>query len=230
MFAAIAVVLWPGALALSVAAFAYAAVAGVLMTLGMLSFYRALAAAPVSVVSPVSSAYPLVTAAVAAGLGAPLSAREALGIVAVVGGVGLASGVPTGTRGLLPAMGAAIAWGVGTAVVDLAVEASSWQAATLVELVAGTLVFGALPRGARPGRAALARRALWLGAAAQQSAEAVFNLGLAHSGSPAVVGALSACYPAVTVVLAIRGFGERPHAGALSGALLTIVGVAVLAG
>ena len=231
-FAVAVLAVSPGVLDLAVVPPAEAAGAGVLMTCGMLWFYRALSCGPVSIVSPVSSAYPLVTAAVSvAVLGAPLSARDGAGIAAVVAGVALSSGVTaTGPaeRGLRPAVAAALAWGVGAAVIARAVQTAGWQSATLVELVAGTLTFAAIPGATRPGRAVLASRAVWLAAVAQQGGESVFNLGLAHGGSPAVVSALSACYPAVTVLLALRGFGERLRPGALSGAVLTIGGVAML--
>jgi uncharacterized membrane protein len=42
------------------------------------------------------------------------------------------------------------------------------------------------------------------------------------------VTAVSACYPALTVFLALRALGEDVDLGALSGAALTIGGVAVL--
>jgi drug/metabolite transporter (DMT)-like permease len=231
VFAAAAAAVCPGALAAPPAAVACAAAAGVLMTLGMLWFYRALRAGPVCVVSPVSSAFPLVTAAVAAALGTPLSAHDGLGVVAIVAGVGLTCGRPAtagAARAVRLAAGAALAWGVATAILGVAVRAGGWQSATLVELCAGTLAFSAVPAALRPAPAALASRTLWLAAVAQQGAEAVFNLGLAHSGSPAAVSALGACYPAVTVGLARSGFGERLPAGALSGAALIVAGVAAL--
>jgi hypothetical protein len=152
-------------------------------------------------------------------------------VVAVVAGVALTSGRPA-TPGAVGAArlaaAAALAWGVGTAVLAAAVRAGGWQSATLVELSAGTLAFAAVPAALRPVAAALASGTVWLAAIAQQGAEAAFNLGLAHSASPAAVSALAACYPAVTVALARRGFGERLPAGALTGGALIIAGVAAI--
>jgi drug/metabolite transporter (DMT)-like permease len=116
-------------------------------------------------------------------------------------------------------------------VLALAVAAANWQSATLVEFIAGTLVFAAVPsaHGAAELRIVLRTGVVWLAAIAQQGGEAVFNIGLSRGGAPAVIGALAACYPGITVLLAVRGLGERVGRGALSGAFLTIGGVAVLA-
>lgn len=220
---------------------AYAGAAGLAMALGQLLFYRALSAGPLCVVSPLSSAYPLFTTALTVALGGGLSLRDGSGIVAVVGGVALASGVRSAAPGQLRvasaprlSVGAAMAWGLSFLLIGEALHGMSWQGATLVELSAATLAFAALLplAGARPRaaelRVVLSTRVVWLAALVQQTAEVAFNLGLAHSRSIAAVTAISACYPAITVVLALRGLHERVDLGALSGAMLTIGGVAVL--
>jgi drug/metabolite transporter (DMT)-like permease len=213
--------------AVPAAAAGHAAAAGIVMAIGQLLFYRALRAGPLCIVSPLSSAYPLFTTALTVALGGGLSLRDGSGIVAVVGGVALASGIrtpvpgaPRVAAGPRLSVGAAIAWGASFLLVGEAVHETSWQAATLVELSCASVTFavllplaGAAPR---PGelRAVLGSRAVWLAALIQQTAEAMFNLGLAHSRSIAVVTAISACYPAITVVLALRGLHERVDAGA----------------
>jgi drug/metabolite transporter (DMT)-like permease len=236
LFSAGVIGLGAGALVLPAGAVALAAVAGMLMTLGTVCFYRALQVGPVAVASPVSSAFPLVAGAVSIVFGAPLTVRDGMGVVAVVAGVALASGLLSATpgagmRALKPAAGAAVAWGVAASVLALAVAAANWQSATLVEFIAGTLVFAAVPsaHGAAELRIVLRTGVVWLAAIAQQGGEAVFNIGLSRGGAPAVIGALAACYPGITVLLAVRGLGERVGRGALSGAFLTIGGVAVLA-
>jgi drug/metabolite transporter (DMT)-like permease len=228
------------ALTLPADAIGYAAAGGVVMTVGQVLFYFALRAGPVSIVSPISSGYPLVTTVVALLLGARLQLREAAGIIAVVIGVALASGLPSSrisaqgrAAGARLAVGAAAAWGLAFPLVGEAVHRSNWQAATLVELVAGTLAFAAVvpfvrPASAAPVRALLTCRWVWLAAVTQQAAEAAFNIGLGHASSPAVVTAVSACYPALTVFLALRTLGEEVDVGALSGAALTMGGIAVL--
>jgi drug/metabolite transporter (DMT)-like permease len=133
-------------------------------------------------------------------------------------------------RALRPAVAAAVAWGFAAAMLGVAVAASNWQSATLVEFTAGALLFAVVPGARCSGRvrAALGSGVVWLAALTQQGGEAVFNVGLARGGSPAVIGALAACYPGITVLLAVRGLGERVGRGALSGAALTMGGVAVL--
>jgi drug/metabolite transporter (DMT)-like permease len=235
MFAAGVLALSPEVLSTGPGATAAAALAGMLMAVGTLWFYRALEAGPVCVASPVSSAFPLVAAAVSFVFGTPLTLRDGMGVITVVAGVALASGLlsatPHGMRALRPALAAAVAWGAAAAMLGVAVEASNWQSATLVEFGAGALLFAAVPGARRSGRVrpALRTGAVWLAAVTQQGGEAAFNLGLARGASPAVVGALAACYPGITVLLAVRGLGERVGRGALSGAALTIGGVAVLA-
>lgn len=236
IFAAAVLVLSPGVLSTGPGAAATAALAGMLMAVGTLWFYRALEIGPVCVASPVSSAFPLVAAAVSLVFGAPLTLRDGMGVVSVVAGVALASGLLSatpgdGTRALRPALAAALAWGVAAALLGVAVNEANWQSATLVEFGAGALLFAAVPSVRRSGRvrAALKTGVVWLAAVTQQGGEAAFNLGLARGATPAVVGALAACYPGITVLLAVRGLGERVGRSALSGAALTIGGVAVLA-
>lgn len=246
VFAALYVVLFRGEGKMSGAGLGFAAASGIIIAAGAAAFFVALAAGPVSIVSPLTSMYPLITTVLAlAVFRAHLSGRELVGVILVLAGVMAASGLlSTGqsaqkvTRGPALALLTAVLWGIGYALLAQAMERLGWQTATLVELgcIAGTLVV-ALPfiKGEEaPSFRTVAHAAtnkMILGAAAIQLLGALaFNVGMARSGASggAVVTAVSACYPILTIILALKHFQEEIRLVPLAGACVGILGVVVL--
>lgn len=223
------------------AGFWYALAAGAVMGLGLLFFYRGLEVGPVSVVSPIGSAYPLVTTLlVLTVLGGKLTGLQIAGILLVVAGIVGASGVTEAkpgerrlTRGVVLALITFVLWGVAFALLGQAVNAIGWQKTTLVdiwlELIAIAVAVNFMGVRIKLSQAGLLRDKFILGAALiQLFGLMAFNFGLTRSSSSAVITAISASYPALTIFLALRQFKEKQTAVALTGGFITVAGVVIL--
>lgn len=219
--------------------------AGILVTLAAVVFYRGLVAGPVSVVSPITGAYPLFTTLLALVVfGVRLSPRQIIAIVIVVLGVMAASGLfslkkVTRRLGRGPALSmlAAVLYGVGFAALAQGAHRIGWQQAALIEFITFGVV--AIPlillldrRTAVGHHLGLAFRnpsVIGNGVLATLTI-VIFNIGLAREQTGGtIVTAVSACYPALTVALALRHFKEELKLIPLLGAGVTIGGIVLLA-
>jgi drug/metabolite transporter (DMT)-like permease len=226
-------------------AFWYAVGAGGTITLGAIAFYKGLKAGPVSLVTPLSAAYPLVTTCLATTVfQAKLTAGQIIGVIGIVLGVMLASeiiGKNRNTRrigeGPAYALLCATFWGIGYALMAQSAKQVGWESATLIEFGAIVVAFLVCIPFARKQEVitwqatkAMATNKIILGAALIQVAAALaFNIGLSKEAtSGALVSALSACYPVLTIVLAFRHFGEKFDPIPFAGAALSIVGVIIM--
>jgi drug/metabolite transporter (DMT)-like permease len=230
----------------------YAAVGGAVITFGSIAFFHGLSIGPVSLVSPLSSTYPVVTLILALSLfGAHLNARQLGGIVVVIAGILAATGLfqqpaiparqpPTPEhpyRG--PALGlvTAVCWGTGFPLVGRAIAQLGWQTATLIEFIAIVAAFLMILAATPAGRTAattiprvITNAPFVLSSFIQLAGALTLNLGLqAEHASGAIVAALSACYPVLTVVLALRHLHEHITRLQIIGALLSVCGGIVLA-
>lgn len=224
----------------------YAIASGVVITLGALSYFRGLARGPVALVSPLSAAYPLVTTIVAFVIfGARLSGVQTIAIYMIMIGVMAASGLLT-TKGIatrkiqkgpLLGLGAAIFWGLGYAFAAQAIARLGWQLASLIEFMAMALAFGVcIPLIKTSEKFTFAHiitasknKSILLAGGISLFAAVSLNVGLSREhSSGAIVAALSACYPVLTVFLARRSFDEVVAVVPLAGACVSIAGVILL--
>lgn len=228
------------------AALACAAGAGVLVGLGILSFFKALALGPVSLVSPISSAYPFITTLMAVfAFQSELPGSKLIGIALVTVGVMVASGLFDKPQNRAHAVGAgpglamvtALCWGVGYGLMAKSLEVLSWRLATLVEATVIVAVFAVLLPFVKGQETALLRWSTWrkLGEPSvlrsgliQLVALTSLNIGLGMDGAAAVVTAISASYPVLTMALAFMHLGERPTFLPVCGALTCVGGVVLL--
>jgi drug/metabolite transporter (DMT)-like permease len=230
---------------------------GVLGAGSYAGFYRALQLGPVSLVSPIFSAYAMVTVLLAVLVGEQaLGPGVATGVALTIGGVALASFSPApspapspasdapavaGPRrsGVPYALAAMLAWGVATYILVHSAPQLGWffpvaisRVATLaVVLTAGAGIAvsrrGGAPAPVRPG-ARLARLAL---PAVAGLLDMLAFLAFARAGqvtSVAVTAASSACFPLIVIAGGVVVFKERLRAVQFAGAGLTIVGLLVL--
>lgn len=230
----------------SVSGIGFAVASGAVITIGALSYFRGLARGPVSLVSPLSAAYPLVTTIIAlAVFRAPITPLQTVAIYMIMFGVMAASGLLT-TRGIvtrklqkgpLLGLGAALFWGMGYALAAQAIARLGWELASLIEFGAMALAFGifipfikttetftvaAIVQGSK-------NKFVLLAGSISLCAATALNIGLAHEqSSGAIIAALSACYPILTVLLARRSFNEKVALVPLIGAFTSIGGVIVL--
>ena len=227
---------------MTAAAFWYAVGAGSTITLGAIAFYKGLKAGPVSLVTPLSAAYPLVTTFIAVVIfNARLTAGQIIGVGVIVVGVMLASEIIGKNRttrrigeGPMYALLCALGWGIGYALMAQSAKRVGWESATLIEFGAIVLAFLACLPFARKyeritwkaTRSMLTNRIIVCTALIQVMAALAFNIGLSkETTSGALVSALSACYPVLTIILAMRHFGEKFDLIPFMGAGLSIIGV-----
>ncbi|HET7571848.1 MAG TPA: DMT family transporter [Gaiellaceae bacterium] len=213
---------------------AWASLAALLGTLGLAAFYRGMATGAMSVVAPIAAIAAGVPVAWGVATGDRLSAVQAVGIVAAIGGSLLASLERHGG-------GTRVAAGVGWALVAMLgfggyfvpLHASAphdwlWPAflfrCTSVPLVwAGVLATRTPLRGARfhlPGLVAVGLL--------DTGGNALFAAAAANEGLLSVVSVLGSLYPVVTVLLARLVLGERVQRSQDAGVLVALAGVALI--
>ncbi len=215
---------------------AWAALAAVFGTLGLVAFYRGMAAGAISVVVPL--------AAVAAGIpviwgltqGDHVSFLQEVGFVAALGG-GLMASLERGATRRQFAAGTGWALlallGFGGYFIPLhASAAHDWLWPSLIfRAVSVTLVWSALlltrqrqrVRGVRPHLVVLAAIGLL-----DTGGNTLFAAASASHGLLSVVSVLASLYPAVTVLLARFALGERVERSQNIGILVTLAGVVLI--
>lgn len=214
---------------------------GVLNTFATLFLYRSFEYGVLSVVSPIASSYPAVTAALAIlflndrpGIPATVGIVFALGGIILLsrGGVHPANTPPKDARrGILSALAAFAGYGVFYFALKYVVaDVGPVTVATVVRLVgvavllvlsvAGLLRVRGLPRPLWPSLAAMG--------VLDSLAFIAFNVGIL-GGSVAIVGTLSGLFSAVTVVLAAGILRERLTRIQLFGVVSVFVGVVLIA-
>jgi len=214
---------------------AWAAPAAVMGTLGLVTFYKGMAAGAISVVAPI--------AAIAAGVpvvwgvavsGDRLSGLQAIGLVAALGGSVAASleRHPERTKiaaGAGWALLTVIAFG-GYYVPMHAASAHDWLwPAFLFRCTSVTMVWAfvlarrSLPSGVRPHLAGLVAVGLL-----DTAGNALFAGASMSHGLLSVVSVLSSLYPIVTVLLARAVLGERVQRTQDLGVLVALAGVVLI--
>ncbi|WP_307717920.1 DMT family transporter [Streptomyces sp. V4I23] len=224
----------------------YAAAAGVVGPVAMLSFYKALALGPMGVVSPLGS----LGVAVPVGVGLLLGERPGLlqftGIGVAVVGIVLAGGpelrgAPVQRQAVLLTLTAAFGFG---AVMALIAEASTTLAGLFPALfvqrvtnvaVGGAALYVSVRRGGRAlpedggMRVVLASLpALAFVGLADVAANGTYSVA-AQTGPVTVAAVLANLYPVVTVLAALAVLKERLRAVQAAGAGLALVGTVLLA-
>jgi drug/metabolite transporter (DMT)-like permease len=229
----------------SAGTWAYALAGALLIGAGMCTLYMAFEIGPVSLASPLSAAYPLVTAAVSVlFFRAALSATQCVAVLIIVLGIMAASGVfgvESGDRkvssGPRFALLTTVLWGLAYPLLGQAINVVGWQAVTLIQFVAMVPVLGIMLIRRRKreqvttAAVGVALRNPFVIAAGLIQMFAVlainFGYGLDQAAGTIVV-ATSATYPVITMVLALRHFKEHTDARMLAGAALTVAGVSGL--
>lgn len=221
----------------------FATAAGVCIELGLLSFFRGLASGPVSIVTPISSAFPIITTAlVVIFFNETLQLLDLVGIVIVVIGIIVASGVlelrnnsQKVSKGVRYALITLSLWGVGFVFLGEAIDRIGWEKSYLVDLLAGLLaitVYLTLTTGKKAWRnmslEGFKDRYIIGASVLQLFGGLIFSIGLSRASSTAVITAISASYPAFTIFLALKYLGEKKIFVPLAGAFVTIFGVIIL--
>jgi drug/metabolite transporter (DMT)-like permease len=223
----------------------FALASGVAFTVANLTFYKGLEYGPVSIVSPLGSLYPLITTmALVSFFGTVLSPRQYVGIAVVMLGILAASGlferVKTGRRmspGPLLGLLGALFWGLAWTFIAQAVTHIGWQFTAMIELTFSSLLLLPLLPLLNRSESGIAKQLLpSMKNAVMLSAGILMmcgflalSIGLERVGDLAATAVvISACYPIITVFLALKNLKEKVQAIPLAGAFVGIAGVVIL--
>lgn len=213
-----------------------AAAAGVLATLSLAAFYRAMSTAPISLVAPITAGGTGIPVVVGMLRGEHLGVLQLAGIVVTLTGIVLASGpeLRSGVRirrqALALSVGAAI--GFGAAYTLLALAAGSGVYGTLLcQRIGGLLVLGPIVvrAGSLTGVRFTPRRLAALAAVGGCDIIANGSYALAASrGDLSVAAVLASLYPVVTALLARIILSERLRMVQSIGVVAALGGVLLL--
>ena len=212
------------------------AAAGVVATLSLAAFYRAMATAPMSLVAPITASGTCIPVLVGLLRGEHLSAAQLAGIAVTLIGIVLASGpefrsgVAMRRQALWLAIGAAI--GFGCAYTLLALAAGYGVYGTLLsQRIGGLIVLGpiVLRADVLPRIRLTARRIAALAAIGVSDIIANGSYALAASrGDLSIAAVLASLYPVVTALLARTILSERLRTVQSVGVVAALAGVLLL--
>ncbi|HEX9064702.1 MAG TPA: DMT family transporter [Streptosporangiaceae bacterium] len=215
-----------------------AAAAGVVATLSLASFYRAMADAPLSLVAPITAAGTGIPVLVGLARGESLSAVQAAGIAVTIAGVILAcgpefrrGGVHVRRQAVIFAVLAAAGFGVAYTLLALAAGNGDLYGTLLLQRIGGLVVLTPLVLRAGILRQVTltARRLAALAAIGISDIVANGSYALAASrGDLAVAAVLASLYPVVTALLARGVLAERLRPVQSMGVVAALGGVILL--
>jgi drug/metabolite transporter (DMT)-like permease len=219
---------------------AWLAAVGVLGALSYLTFYRALAIGPISIVSPIVSAYAAVTFVLAVVIGGERPGGGEIGaIVVVIIGVLLASSDLAQMRrlqrvaviGLVLALVTAIVIGAFVYGVSHFSDDLGWLVPLFVARGFSLLFLAAVSlRGAQwrfPDRAPSLLALIAAVGVIDTAAYALFNVGV-RNAETSVVATAAAPYAIVPIVAGVILFSERPRPAQWAGIALVLAGLVLL--
>jgi drug/metabolite transporter (DMT)-like permease len=213
-----------------------AAAAGVIATLSLAAFYRAMADAPLSLVAPITAGGTAIPVLVGIARGERLGPLQLTGILVTLVGIVLASGpefrsgVPVRRRALMFAIAAAIGFGVAYTLLALAAGTSVYGT-LLCQRIGGLIALGpvVLRAGVLRNARLTARRlgALALIGGCDITANGSYALA-ASRGDLSVAAVLASLYPVVTALLARGILAERLRRVQSVGVIAALGGVLLL--
>jgi drug/metabolite transporter (DMT)-like permease len=221
---------WPGTSVL------LAAPAAVLGTVGLVAFYRGMAAGTISLVAPIAATGALIPVAFGLATGERPSSFQLTGIVLAVGGAVVTSYDP-GTAERRGGLAAGVAWALVAAIgfggffipMHEAAEDGFLWAVLVFRIASTTLVLAATlvlrPRLPRSRRDLTAIAYIGL---ADTGGNVFFAAAAAEQGLVSIVSVLASLYPVVTVALARTYLRERVGRVQEAGAVATLAGVVLV--
>jgi len=218
------------------ATLAAAAGAGLGATVCLAAFFQAMVVGTISIVAPISATGVVVP--IVAGLvgGERLGAAQAIGIVAAIAGIGLASRSPR-DRSSVPVesgIGLALFAALGGGVFFWLMAPASRHGVAWAVLIARAVpvlmlafALGSRRASLRPALAPPVARTILASALLSFAAIALYAFATLH-GQLAIVSVLASLYPVVTVLLAYRVLGERVHRAQQIGIATVLAGVVLM--
>lgn len=213
---------------------AWAALAAALGTIGLVAFFRGMAAGAITVIAPLAAlaaGFPVIWGVVISG--DRIDTLQAVGFVAALGGAVLASieRHPERTKlaaGIGWALVAVVCFG-GYYVPMHAASTEDWLwPAFLFRCTSVTLIWLAVLALRRPPHRLRGHWAGLVGVGLFDTAGNAFFAGASSRGLLSVVSVLASLYPVVTVLLARNVLGERVQRTQDVGVILTLAGVVLI--
>lgn len=220
-------------------------VAAMFLASAQITLFQALKIGPVSLISPLTSIYPLfVTLGVVFFFQANFGLVQTACVIIILLGTLAASGffdtniTKSGIgKGPILAILTALFWGIGYTVLAKALESVDWQTVSLVQLttvaalctIISPLVGKQENVLSRLNLSLLTDKYVLLVGILQTASMVIVSIGLtlSHDLTPIVI-AISACYPVLTILLALRHFKEEYKFIPLLGAVFCVLGIVAL--
>jgi drug/metabolite transporter (DMT)-like permease len=210
--------------------------AGLGSTLGLAAFFQAMVVGTMSVVAPISATGVVIPVVAGIVQGERPGAAQAIGIVAAIFGIVVASRPPREDSSIPARSGVGLALlaalGAGLMLWMMALASRHgvpWALLIMRAIPTVILAMGVIIRSAsiRPAFEARNARVTIAAALLAFSAVALYGFATLH-GQLAIVSVLASLYPAVTVLLAYHVLGERLHGMQQLGIAATLAGVVLL--
>jgi drug/metabolite transporter (DMT)-like permease len=215
---------------------AAAAALGPLAVAVYAAFYRALELGPISIVSPITSAFGAVVVLLALLVGEALTELQALGCVLVLSFVVLASvektsGIQWGSEGVRLSVLVCLLFGAYLFLLGLLSEDLGWLFPILLSRTVAVVILAGIVAVRREEEAWSLSRAGILGCAATGALEAsgylFFNRG-AEIGELAITGAAASAYPVIPIAVGLFALRERVAWHQLVGVTGVLAGMVLL--
>lgn len=223
----------------------YTLAAAFFLASAQITLFQALKIGPVSLISPLTSIYPLfVTIAVVIFFDANFGLGQTACVVIILLGTFAASGffdvnihkIGIGKAPFLAIL-TALFWGIGYTFLAKALESMDWQTVSFVQLTMVAAICTIISHFIGKEENVISRLNLSLltdkyvlsTGILQMASIVIISIGLtlSHDLAPIVI-AISACYPVLTILLALKHFKEECKFIPLSGAVLCILGIVAL--
>jgi drug/metabolite transporter (DMT)-like permease len=200
------------------------------------AFYRALELGPISIVSPITSAFGAVVVVLALLVGETLTQLQALGCALVLLFVALTSversaGIAWGSEGVRLSVLVCLLFGAYLFLLGRLAEDMGWLFPILVSRTVAVVILAGIVALRPEGEARSLGRAGVLGCAATGALEAsgylLFNRG-AEIGELAITGAAVSAYPVIPIAVGLFALRERVAWHQLIGVAGVLVGMVLL--
>ena len=200
------------------------------------AFYRALELGPISIVSPITSAFGAVVVLLALLVGETLTQLQALGCALVLLFVALASversaGIAWGSEGVRLSVLVCLLFGAYLFLLGRLAEDMGWLFPILVSRTVAVVILAGIVAVRPAGEALNLGRAGVLGCAATGALEAsgylLFNRG-AEIGELAITGAAVSAYPVIPIAVGLFALRERVARHQLVGVAGVLAGMVLL--
>ena len=213
----------------------YAVLGGAGALLGLFCFYRGLSQGAISIVVPVSGMCALLPVAVGLIRGEVLHPFQGLGIVVAIGGGVLVSWEKPAAgqanqlaKGFIPALGAALGFGIFYVLMDFAGSVDPLWAAAVSRLTCFVLILPAVVLKRPPLKMKPTHLPAVCAIGMLEGLAAFFYTTATTKGMLSLVSVISSLYPGISILLAAIILKERLHKHQFAAVVLIVFGISLI--